>query len=322
MITSATLWRRFAGATAVTAVAGVASLVYGACLEARWFKIRHEQVPVLPAGRPRLRVLHIADLHMVPSNRAKIDFTRSLAELEPDLVVNIGDNLGHRDGLKPVLDALGPLLDLPGVFVPGSNDYFAPQPANPLKYFRGPSSQHGSAARLADREVLPYRELFSEFEHRGWVNLTNAHHDLHLARHRLAVAGTDDPHLDRDRWPGFGSQARTADLTLGVTHAPYTRVLDTMAADGAQLILAGHTHGGQIALPVVGPLVTNCDLPPRQAAGLFGWPDLVPGRNAPVESATTIVNISAGIGAAPKVPVRFACRPEAVVLDLIPAVSR
>ena len=135
---------------------------------------------------------------------------------------------------------------------------------------------------------------------------------------RVLAAGTDDPHLGLDAWAGFPGSApddgagRPGDdgrFRLGVTHAPYRRVLDAMTADGADLLLAGHTHGGQVCVPFLGALVTNCDLPRRQASGVSTW--TAAGRTVPLE-------VSAGLGTAPSAPVRFACRPEAVVLDLVP----
>ena len=80
---------------------------------------------MLPVGSPNFRILHISDMHMIPGQRAKTEFMHLLAGLNPDLVVNTGDNLSHVGGLDPLLEALDPLLDFPGVFVPGSNCYFA-----------------------------------------------------------------------------------------------------------------------------------------------------------------------------------------------------
>jgi predicted MPP superfamily phosphohydrolase len=96
----------------------------------------------------------------------------------------------------------------------------------------------------------------------------------------------------------------TADLTIGVTHAPYRRVLDAMVADALPLILAGHTHGGQVCVPGFGALTTNCDLPWRQAKGVSRWGE-------------AYLHVSAGLGTSPYAPVRFACPPEATLLTLV-----
>jgi len=124
----------------------------------------------------------------------------------------------------------------------------------------------------------------------------------------VAAAGVDDPHLDRDRYDTISGPAnRAANLTLAVTHAPYTRVLDRFAADGYQLILAGHTHGGQLCLPFAGAVVTNCDLDRSRAKGASKW------------GAETALHVSAGIGTSPFAPFRFCCRPEATLLTLVAA---
>lgn len=290
-----------AGAGALSAAAAVA---WGTLVEARNFAVRTERLPILPPGGRPFRILHLSDIHLMPTHADTLRWLSTLHALQPDLVVNTGDNIASPASIRPLLQALGPLLDVPGVFVPGSNDYYAPTPANPLRYLAGPSRQD------PDRVRLPADQLFSAFESRGWTGLANRNTSVVLQGIRLDLAGTDDPHLDRDAWPGFrGSSATPArSLRIGVTHAPYRRVLDAMVADGADVIFAGHTHGGQVCVPGYGALVTNCDLPTWQASGLTQWS--LDGRTVPLE-------VSAGIGTSPKAPFRFSCRPEAVVLDVV-----
>src|SRR3954469_25172219 len=112
------------GATGAAAAAGAALTAY-ASWEARAYTLRRVEVPLLPAGARPVRVLHLSDVHMTPGQTRKQDWLSSLALLRPDLVVNTGDNLGHADSVPVVRDALGALLDGPGVFVFGSNDYFS-----------------------------------------------------------------------------------------------------------------------------------------------------------------------------------------------------
>jgi predicted MPP superfamily phosphohydrolase len=262
-------------------------------------------------------VLHVSDLHLVPRQLGKAAWLRGLARLSPDLVVSTGDNLAAVDAVPAVLDAYGPLLERPGVFVLGSNDYWGPQPKNPARYFL----PQGGKRRIVGVR-LPTEQLVSGFTGAGWLDLTNRRGELEVGGVRLAFVGVDDPHLRRDRYPT--GTATPGTVRVGVTHAPYRRVLDAMTRDGARLLLAGHTHGGQLRVPGFGALVTNCDLPRRQARGLSSWqaPDGVeadggePDGDSPVGGDAAALHVSAGLGTSPYTPVRFACRPEATLLTL------
>jgi predicted MPP superfamily phosphohydrolase len=216
-------------------------------------------------------------------------------------VVNTGDNLSHPKAVPAVVQALGDLLSVPGVFVFGSNDYFAPKLKNPAKYLTGSDDRvHGNP--------LPWQDLRAAFHERGWLDLTHIRREFEVAGLTIAAAGVDDPHLGRDRYDTVAGPANSAaNLRLGVTHAPYTRVLDRFAADGYQLILAGHTHGGQLCLPFSGAVVTNCDIDRSRAKGPSHW------------GADTALHVSAGIGTSPFAPFRFCCRPEATLLTLVAA---
>jgi uncharacterized protein len=295
-------------AAGFTLAAGAAAAAYGAVVERNWFGLREETLAILPSGRRPLKVLHLSDIHMIPGQKRKAQWLRGLAELEPDLVVNTGDNLSHPKAVGPVLDALAPLLNVPGVFVPGSNDYYAPRLKNPAAYLLGPS-------RLPKEEPreLPWRDMHRAFGEAGWIDLSNRHQSLVVDQLRLDFTGVDDPHLDRDRYTGYPNGSTTSDaapnVRIAVAHAPYQRVLDYFTDGGADLILAGHTHGGQLCIPGYGALISNCDLPTWRARGLTDWEN--GGRTVPL-------NVSAGIGTSRFAPVRFACRPEAVLLTLTP----
>ena len=289
------------------AAAGSAVLAYGSLIERNLFGVREETLQVLPPGRRPLKLLHLSDIHMTPGQKRKQAWLQALASLEPDLVVNTGDNLSHRQALDPLLDALGPLREFPGVFVPGSNDYYAPVLKNPFTYFAGPSKQPPD---YADRE-LPWRRMHAVFGESGWIDLANRHQSMVLHGLRLDFTGVDDPHLGRDRYTGFphgsSTDGQSDHLRVAVAHAPYQRVLDYFTADRPDMILAGHTHGGQVCIPGYGALVSNCDLPTWRARGLTYWEHA--GHSVPL-------NVSAGLGTSRMAPIRIACRPEAVLLHL------
>jgi predicted MPP superfamily phosphohydrolase len=289
--------------------AGAAGVGYAAGYEVRSFRLRRVEVPVLPAGARPLRVLHISDLHLTPGQRKKQDWLRRLDSLDPDLVVSTGDHLAHQRAVPVVLDALGPLLDRPGVYVFGSNDYYAPMLKNPARYLWRNSDAPLSA------EPLPWSDLRDGFNAAGWLDLTNTRGRLKVDDREIEFAGVDDPHLGRDRYDQVaGVLDAAADLNVGVLHAPYRRVLDRMAQDGFPLILAGHTHGGQLCVPFYGPLVTNCDLDRKRAKGLSRYSSPFADDHEP-----SWLHVSAGCGTSPYAPVRFACPPEATLLTLVEA---
>ncbi|MCR2826825.1 metallophosphoesterase [Microbacterium sp. zg.Y909] len=296
--------------TALAAVGGLgaAAAVWGIGIERHLYTVRRHDVAVLPPGARPVRILHISDAHMAPWQRRKQRWIGSLAALEPDLVVNTGDNLGHGEGLRGIREALAPFAGVPGVFVHGSNDRFEPSPRNPLRYFSGPSSRKPKATPI-DTDALD-RFLGEEL---GWADLNNAATQLQVGGLRVRAYGVSDAHRDWDDLDAVDAALvgmPKADLDLGVTHAPYRRVLDDFTARGADLLLAGHTHGGQVRIPgSPAALVANCDIPLRQARGLSAWTS--GGRRVPL-------NVSAGIGHSIYAPVRFGCRPEATLLTLVP----
>ena len=295
-VISTSALRRTAVGAAGAAAAGVG---YASLIERNAFTLRESTMPVLRPGSAPLRVLHISDLHMLPGQKLKQQWLRELDRLEPDLVVNTGDNLSHQKAVPAVVQALGGLLSRPGLFIFGSNDYFAPVPKNPLKYFdKNHKRVHGAP--------LPWKDLRAAFTERGWLDLTHNRRDIEVGGIRIASAGVDDPHLQRDRYDTVaGAPNPLADLRVGLTHSPEPRVLDRFADDGYDLVLAGHTHGGQLCVPGFGALVTNCDIDRSRVKGPSRW------------GAHTRLHVSAGVGTSPWAPYRFCCRPEATLLTLV-----
>lgn len=303
--------------TALTALGavgavGVSTAVWGIGIERYLFTVREHDVRILPAGSAPVRVLHLSDAHMAPWQRRKQRWMAALADTwRPDLVVNTGDNFGHADGLRGLRAAMDPLRGIPGVFVHGSNDHASPTPRNPLRYFTGPSTVKTASEPLDTHALDGY--LRDEL---GWLDLNNAVGSVQIDGLRLDTFGVSDAHRGWDRLedlPDLLEELRAdvapAAATLGVTHAPYRRVLDAFTDFGADMIFAGHTHGGQVRVPGYGALVANCDIPLRQARGLSDWTH--GGKTIPL-------NVSAGLGHSIYAPVRFACRPEASLITLLP----
>ncbi len=266
------------------------------------FHLRTAQIPVLAAGARPIRILHFSDLHLTPSRKVEIADIRSWVDLQPDLVISTGDFLAHRGAVPVALSALDRLLDIPGLYVFGSNDYYAPKLKNPLKYLLPDNGnrKHGPE--------LPWGELDKGLAKRGWRNLNRSRITLKINDTIIEARGTDDAHLDRDDYPLVAGAPRSdIDLAIGVTHAPYLRVIDAMAADKLAVIFAGHTHGGQVRLPLPGgsrALTTNCDLPTWRARGLTRV------------ASEPWLHVSAGMGTSPFARIRVASPPEVSLVTL------
>ena len=305
-----------AAALGAAAAAGIGAFAWGSLVERNRFGVRHEVLPVLEPGARDITVLHFSDLHLAPWQRNKIDWVRSLARLEPDLIINTGDNLGHTDAYDAIEEAFTPFAGAAGVFVHGSNDYYGPEFKNPMRYFTGPSGTPRIPTKL---DTARLEHTFTDTF--GWLSLNNTARALSLRGSRLELFGTNDAHRGWDRLdvlPGAIDDLRENvewddgregidTLSIGVTHAPYQRVLNSFVNNGADVIFAGHTHGGQVRVPGLPALVTNCDIPREQASGLSVW-------HSARKSAW--LNVSAGLGTSIYAPVRFACRPEAVMVTL------
>jgi uncharacterized protein len=277
---------------------GVACLAYASLVERNWFALRTHRVPCLPPGSKPVRVLHISDLHFRRRQRRKRAFLARCARTNPDLVIGTGDFLGGEDAVDATVEAMTQIEPRSeALYVLGSNDYYGSTPSNPFKYFMGPSNRRGPRGK-----PNPWRDMVAGLEARGWRLINNTATDVSLdGLGAVDVVGLDDPHIRRADLSVASHRARDG-FRLAVVHSP--DAAPALAALGYDLIMCGHTHGGQVRVPGVGALVTNSTLPRSMARGLHRMDD-------------AWLHVSAGMGTNPFTPVRFACRPEACVLELV-----
>ena len=268
--------------------------------------LRRYEVPVR-AHVPEVTILQIADLHLFEGQEFLLRFLSDVAASEHfDMVVATGDNFGSTEALDMVMDAYRPFLSYPGAFVLGSNDYYSPIPKRWSRYL---SRSKPHPVRVVPD--LPFLPMVRQMRQAGWLDLSNASGTLRLPTGMVSLLGTDDAHIYRDRLGAPASSWGASDvLRPGVTHAPYTRVVSALTEVGSDLILAGHTHGGQIGIPGFGAIITNCDISRPYAKGLKRW-------QAP--GSTAWLHVSAGLGTSPYAKVRIATRPEASLLHVFPA---
>lgn len=277
-----------------------ATILYAVFVERRWYRLARYRLDILQAGGPEgLDVLHLSDLHMLQGDEL---MRRFLSSLPPaDITVITGDIVGDPGSVEYVVEALRPVRGrLASLFVLGSNDLYAPRPANYLRYFvpaRRRRPRRGRRGRAGD--------LVRMLEDDGWTHLKNRKERWPVDGLWLEVVGLDDPHIHRSDLR-VATRTNADSLAVGVIHSPDPA--PELVSLGYDLVVAGHTHGGQVRLPVVGALVTNCSLPRRMARGLFR---LGPG----------FLHVSPGLGTSKYAPFRLLCRPEAALLELRPAAS-
>lgn len=307
-MTSRAFSNRILRSAAAIATLGLTTFIYANQIELRAFKLHRVQVPVLAPGTlaragkregEPFRILHVSDFHMLPDQKLKQKWVASLDVLNPDLVINTGDNLGSDKAVPSVLAALGPLLNRPGAFVFGTNDYFAPRPVNPLKYLTGKK-------RKPSRVELPWRGMRAAFIEHGWQDATHARLEFVAGGVKVALSGVDDPHHELEDYSQIaGAPNADADIAIGLSHSPEPHVLDAFAEDGYELVLSGHTHGGQVCLPGGKAIVTNCGIDRSRASGLSRWTE------------KTWLHVSNGLGTSPYAPVRLFCRPSATLIEVV-----
>lgn len=282
---------------------GVGCIAYGTLIERRWYRLRRLRIEGVLRSPGTLRILHISDLHLVPGQDHRIEFLAELAALDHDVAVATGDLLGAPDAEDVTAAALAPLTSRgrPGLAVLGSSDAFAPMPKSPFTYFTAPEGR-------VFGERLDTHRLVERLAGYGYTTLRGGTTVIDTPAGRIAVGGFDDPHLPTTVIPDPAVIAPPADaedavLNLGLVHAPYIAALDALDAAGHDLLLAGHTHGGQVRLPGIGALTANCDIPLDRARGLS-------------RHAGRWLHVSPGLGHNRYFPFRFACRPEATLLEL------
>jgi predicted MPP superfamily phosphohydrolase len=275
--------------------AGVACVAYGVLIERRAYRLVRRDLAILPAvGPPTLRLLHLSDLHFVQGDARK---SRFLASLPPaDVTVVTGDFLAEPEAVETVVQALrGNRGRLASWFVLGSNDYYAPRPVNPFAYLI-PRSRRKPRRGTRGRS----RELIGQLEADGWRDLTNVRFELDLDGLPIELLGLDDSHVARQDLRVAPRRAPER-FGLAVMHSPDSA--PEAVACGYGLVVAGHTHGGQVRLPLIGALVTNSNLPRRVVSGLL-------------RLGNALVHVSPGLGTGKYAPFRFLCRPEATMLEL------
>ncbi|MFN4179201.1 MAG: metallophosphoesterase [Armatimonadota bacterium] len=236
--------------------------------------VRYELQSRSIRNKGNLRIAHISDLHMTRLGLRERKVLELIRGFRPEIIALTGDLIPLGKGLKAAKTFLKALCEIATVFaVEGNSEVL-----------------NGISAHLA--QVV--RELGGEWLHNEAVQF----------REGIWVAGTADPHWRRDDIVKTLANVPEDAFCILLSHSPDIACYpEAMRAD---LILCGHTHGGQVRLPLIGPLYTRTRFIPKA----WAW-----GEHKLTERTTLIT--TSGVGTT-RLPIRFLCPPEVVGLTIRP----
>ncbi|NOZ21627.1 MAG: hypothetical protein GXP25_11145 [Planctomycetes bacterium] len=267
-------------------------------IETRWFHLGEVTIHVRKSFPCRLTVLHLTDTHFRKSHGWKRRFIKGLAERPVDFVFATGDMIDAPHGIDNCVAALAALKPRYGTyFVLGGHDHYAITLMDTLHHLT-----HFRTSRRASRKNET-EELIRRLTEIGVVVLVNEHRRITVDTHKLVLVGLDDPFLSRDDLDAAMDGVSPEDPTIMLVHAP--DVIESAPERGVDVVFAGHTHGGQIRLPLIGALVTRSKVHRRHACGVFKVKD-------------TVFHLNKGLGAGPITDFRLFCRPEATIVHIVP----
>lgn len=291
------------------AAAGVVSGTAYMLFEAQWLRLRRLTVtlPGVPASLDGLKLLHISDLHAGapgPGARAMAKLVEVSRQAEPDIVLFTGDMVDKKKDLKPHIELLEKIEARHGKFaVLGNHDHGLRKTVlqDLAARFTGQWGGAGKAEVLyedLDQTVNTNRRLLAQA---GIRLLENECRLVDAGSRKVQVCGIDDFYYGYSDLETTSAQIdHEAPLRILLSHSP--NVADSVSNGDFQLILAGHTHGGQICIPKPGGKIMLSTSGAQYADGLYSLPNLT-------------MHVSRGVGTT-LLPFRLFSRPEATLLEL------
>ncbi|MBI4367888.1 MAG: metallophosphoesterase [Candidatus Omnitrophica bacterium] len=265
-------------------------------IEPNWYRLKCVTVRGQKKLRKPITVLHLSDIHFVKKEGSKRAFFQKLSMLNPDLIFITGDVIDDDGGIETAARLLSGLRARYGTFlVLGNHEYYNYEAMDNVRYHLGLGK-----TTLHRNNVS---QFVSEMKRIGIRVLVNESTRLEVHGNPVLIGGTDDPvtqQIDFER-ALHGLSPETFNILL-IHHLDGLLKLSHRGVDFA---FAGHTHGGQLRFPLIGPLVCETKLPRRYVEGLHDYQGIK-------------VFISRGLGAGRTLFPRFACRPEAIFFELTP----
>jgi predicted MPP superfamily phosphohydrolase len=286
-----------------------------------------------------LSVLHLSDFHLRKDRKGKklFEFIWSLKNLKPDLLVITGDLVEKNENipyLKEMLEGFHARYGKYAVF--GVHDYYNKAVIEFIRnmFKRKRAYRKANDVRLLVSELasIGIKVLQNKKETTGFdvLNRDSSSNPGWSEKGYVEVVGVDDAIIEKDdsalAFSGKGAEMtfkkqtisrcfeekkqkihvlnNPGKLVLCITHTPDRKLLSEICSNGADIVLCGHTHGGQVRIPGIGAIITGANINRKYASGLFYFNEFV-------------LYTSRGLGEGRYSPFRFYCQPEATVIKVV-----
>jgi predicted MPP superfamily phosphohydrolase len=263
------------------------ALFYASCVEPFLIELTEKEIlcPRLPKSFDGFTVLQISDIHMSKLGLRERLMLRLLKDLSPSIIAYTGDLIHTESGMAPFFKMAKSFNPSCGSYaVYGNSEH------------KNGVDQNRFAKSLADNSIIP---------------LLNSHIALSNGTDTIEICGTDDPVTSNDNLSETFEGVPENRFKLLLMHSP-----DNIAEAvfrGADFVLSGHTHGGQVRFPIIGAKYTHSLLGSRMNSGLYSEKRLrsIIGRSP----GASQLYVSRGVGSS-GLTLRFLCRPEVTLFTL------
>ena len=274
----------------------LAAVFWAFFVEPNWFRLRRVTIHGQKKLKTPITILHLSDIHFVKNLGSKRFFFQKLSILNPDLIFLTGDIIDNEGGIETAAQTISGLRARYGTFlVLGNHDYYDYRAIDNVRYHLGLGKTAINRNNIS--------RFISEMKRVGVHVLVNGSARFQVHGMPVFIGGTDDPVTQRVDFERTLHDMTPETLNILLIH--HLDGLLKLSHHGIDLVFAGHTHGGQIRFPFLGPLFCETKLPRRYVEGLHRYKDMT-------------VFVSRGMGAGRSIFPRFACRPEAIFFEVTP----
>lgn len=267
--------------------------------EPRLFEINRYDLAVRKRLARPIRILHLSDIHFAGPNPPLTRFFDRLAAEKVDFVFITGDIIDCAEGIPRAVEHFRKLKPAHGIFaVFGNHDYY--------DYTLPDAFLHNFPGQPHPKALNPANEFQRGLEKIGVKVLKNETVEVDFSGTPLLIHGLDDATTGRANIRKAMNNFNPAKVNLLLTHT--VDVFLDIGENEIDFSFSGHSHGGQIRLPWIGPVITHTMMGRPYASGI-------------VRVQGAVCSISRGMGSGRYLFLRLLCRPEAIIINIFPEIK-